>query len=273
MPLIPILTGKKFCSLQIEDFLQDVARGAGQILRHRYPTAKSTRVKTGRGDIVTDVDEESERYIVGRVTRECPDHRILSEESGNLGNANGETLWVIDPLDGTRNYAAGIPLFAVSIGVIRGGVPELGAIYDPIHDEMFFAKRGVGACVNGLPIRVTRESTLDDALVSVSRVRRNSDRTKFVRYVEELSKDTSYFRRFGSAALVMAYVASGRVHAYIQGGLNPWDVAAGVVIIQEAGGLVTDFRGEPIDLRDKEIEIVTSNPVLHSLLLTNVISR
>jgi myo-inositol-1(or 4)-monophosphatase len=138
---------------------------------------------------------------------------------------------------------------------------------------MFFAERGRGAFLNGELISVCTEESMEDSLVSVSWVKRKVDRRVFVDYIEHLSRDTSYFRRFGTAALVMAYVASGRIHAYLQGGLNPWDVAAGVIIIEEAGGVVTDFDGRPIDLRDPDIEILTANPVLHSLLMKKVISH
>lgn len=260
--------------MELDAFIQDVAKGAGQILMEWYHSEKAWHTKGDRGDIVTEVDELSEKYILGRIQKVYPDDHILSEEAGSVGEVGEDRReWIIDPLDGTRNYMMGIPFFCVSIGVTRGGVAEAGAVYDPMHDEMFYARRGRGATLNGEPISVSPEKELEDSIVSVSWVKRKADRNRFVRYIEELSKDTSYFRRFGSAALVLCYIASGRLHAYIQAGLNPWDVAAGVVIIEEAGGVITDFEGKPLDLRDRRIEVVTANPDLHSLIMNKVIGR
>ena len=258
--------------MELGDFVEDVARGAGRILMRSFHEVKSWRTKDGRGDVVTAVDEESERYIIGRIRQEFPSDRILSEESGVSGSGQGRT-WIVDPLDGTRNYVMGVPFFCVSIGITEGGAPVLGAVYDPVHDEMFFAGRGGGAFLNGARIEVSDEDTLDDSVISVSWVKRRADRRRFVTYIEELSRDTSFFRRFGSAALVTAYVACGRVHAFMQGGLNPWDVAAGIVVVEEAGGVVTDFTGKPIDLTDKDIDILAANPTLHQILLERVIKR
>lgn len=257
--------------MQLDEFVQDLARGAGRILKRSFRVPTQWRTKDGRGDIVTEVDEESERYLLRRIRRDYPADRILSEESGALGGSNGTRTWIIDPLDGTRNYLMGLPFFCVSIGLVEASVVLMGAIYDPVHDEMYFSERGKGAFLNGQKIQVSPEDTLDDSMISVSWVRRKTDRRRFVSYIEQLSRDTSYFRRFGSAALVMAYVACGRLHAYMQGGLNPWDVAAGVVIVEEAGGKVTDFEGRPLDLGRKDIDIVTANPTLHSILLERVI--
>ncbi len=258
--------------MQLDEFIQDVARGAGRIAKDKFHKAKKWRTKTDRGDIVTEVDEECERYIIDRVTRQYPQDRILSEESGALGNESGEITWVIDPIDGTRNYKVGIPFFCVSIGAAKQGVAQAGAVYDPTHDEMFFAERGRGAYLNGERIEVSKDCSMEDCIVSVSWVKRKVDGTKYIEYIQKLSRDTSYFRRLGSAALVLSYVACGRIDGYLQGGLNPWDVAAGVVLIEEAGGVVTDFQGKPIDLSKRDIEIVTGNRDIHSILLNQVIS-
>ena len=259
--------------MHLDDFIQNLARSAGRIVKRKTKSPKTWRAKSSRGDIVTEVDEEVEQYIIRRIRRACPGDRILTEESGAVGSwhADDRPIWVVDPLDGTRNYVMGVPFFCVSIALTRNGVSELGAIYDPVHDEMFFARKGGGAHLNGTPIQVSQEESLEDSVISVSWVKRRADRTKFVDYIDGLSRDTSYFRRFGSAALVMAYVACGRVHGYIQGGLNPWDAAAGAVMIEESAGLVTDFGGDPVDLRNENIEVVAANPKLHSILLNQVV--
>ncbi len=253
--------------MEIDSFIQDVARGAGRIVMDKYASVKSTTQKTGLGDIVTEVDLASEEYIVSRVTRECPNAGILSEEGGALCEDKGDGVWVIDPIDGTRNYVVGIPMFCVSIGITRNGRPEVGAIYDPVHDEMFFASPGAGASVNGERFTTSTQSTLEDILINVSWMKHRTDRRRFIDYIERLSNDTSYFRRFGSAALALAYVASGRLHAYIQSGVKSWDVCAGIAICEQAGAIVTDFNNNPIDLAQKEIEILAANPPIHALLM------
>ncbi len=252
--------------MQLDDFIQDLARGAGEIIKSRYGAINAWRAKSDRGDLVTEADEQSEAYVMKRITSEFPRDHILSEEIGGAGG-EGERTWIIDPIDGTRNFAIGVPFFCVSIGVAVAGAVEAGAIYDPIHDEMFFARRGHGAYLNGEPIHVSADDTLEDALVAVSWVRLKVDGSRYIRLMDEISRETSYFRRLGSAALMLAYVACGRFHCFVQGGLNPWDVAAGVVLIEEAGGVVTDFYGKPIDIRNKSIEILAANPPIHSLLL------
>lgn len=203
--------------------------------------------------------------------QESPAARILSEEAGIVGGDSSETVWIVDPLDGTRNFAEGVPFFCVSIGIMIEGVPEVGVIYDPIHDEMFSAIRGKGAFCNDEPIHVSEETSIDDGLISISWVRRKVDRGQYVNYVEKVSRHTSYFRRFGSAALAMAYVACGRTLAYLQGGLNPWDVAGGLVIVQEAGALITDLGGRPIDVLQPQIELLTANPSVHAAVLRDVV--
>jgi len=259
--------------MDIGEFIQSTARDAGHIQKEAFHKTYTWRTKSGRGDVVTEVDEACEKLIIDRIRAEYPDDPILSEEAGAVGVERDRPVWVIDPLDGTRNFMMGIPFFCVSIGVVRRGVAEVGAIYDPIHDEMFFARKSEGAFCNGERIQVADEDSLDDAIISVAWVRRKVDRTRFLRLIDGLSKETSYFRRFGSAALVAAYVACGRVHAYLQGGLNSWDMAAGLLIVEEAGGVTTDFHGRPVDLRHKDIEVICSNPKLHGILRSELAPR
>ncbi|MBI2843070.1 MAG: inositol monophosphatase [Armatimonadetes bacterium] len=259
--------------MNIPGFICETARGAGEIVRQHYGHVKTRRLKSDRGDFVTEVDLESESYIIKRIREEFPEDNIISEEAGRLRDIEEGYTWIIDPLDGTRNYAIGIPFFSVSIALTRDGRAEHGAVYDPIHDELFFASRGWGATMNGERIRVSTEPDLEDAVITVAWVRKKVERTQFMGYVEHLSHRTSYFRRLGSAALATAYVAAGRFDAFIQGGLNPWDVAAGIVLVEEAGGLATDLTGRPIDLTRPETDILAANPALHNRLLSEVIRR
>lgn len=257
--------------ISVDDFIKNVARQAGQIQKETYHKVKSWRTKSGRGDIVTEVDLACEKLLIDRIKAQYPKDAILSEEAGAIGMQSDVPVWIIDPLDGTRNYMAGIPFFCVSIGLVRSGVAEVGAVYDAIHDELFFARRGAGAFLNDEPIKITDENVLDDILISIAWVKRKVSRQRFVKYIDRLGDQTSYFRRLGSAALVSCYVACGRINAYLQAGLNPWDMAAGTLIIEEAGGVVTDFDGKPIDLREPNIEIVTAGHDLHSMLMRDVV--
>lgn len=256
--------------MQLEDFIQDVARRAGKIITDKYQKLETWRSKGGHGDVVTEVDEASEKYVIDRIRAEFPADGIICEETGTIGNLDG-AVWVIDPLDGTKNYTQRIPFFSVSIGRAEGGVPSAGVVYDPVHDEMYYAERGRGARMNGECISVSSRETIEDALINISWAKGQPDRAKFMDYVEYLSHRTSYFRRLGSAALVMAYIACGRLDGYLQGDLHTWDVAAGVIIIEEAGGVVTDFSGRAIDLRKKTIQIATGNPDVHAELLEKVV--
>ncbi len=257
--------------MEIREFIEQTARGAGEIVLSHFGQVKSKRSKGDRGDIVTEVDIESERYIIGRVRKAYPSHGILSEEAGRIGDEDAEYMWLIDPLDGTRNYSLGIPIFAVSIALIRDGRAEYGAVYDPRHDELFSAARGQGTTLNHTPIRMTVDGNMDDALIAVSWLRRRVKQSQFVGYMDRVSQRTSYFRRLGSAAIDCCYVASGRLDAYMQGAINCWDVAAGSLLVEEAGGLVTDFEGKPLDLSRPATDILAANPAMHARILEEII--
>ncbi len=258
--------------MEIGEFIKDTALGAGQIIKAGFGNVKSRHAKgADRGDIVTNVDFESEKYILDRIRREFPTHAIFSEESGLTGLSTEGYLWLVDPLDGTRNFATGIPFFSVSIALALDGVAQFGAVYDPLHDEMFYAERGQGATLNGVTMQVSSEKDLQDAVISVSWVRRRADHSKFVSYVDRVAHETSYFRRLGSAALIGAYVASGRADVYMQGGINAWDIAAGTVLVEEAGGIVSDFEGNALDLREPHMDILAANPALHGKMIEEII--
>ncbi len=255
----------------MRDFIEEMARGAGNIILEHFGRVKHCRAKEGRGDVVTEVDIESEKFILDRIRSAFPKHNIISEEAGIIGQQDAEYMWLIDPLDGTRNYTLGIPFFCVSIALAQNGMAQYGVVYDPLHDELFYAAREEGAELNGMPIQVSSEVSMEDAIISISWLRRRVERSKFIEYVDRIAHVTSYFRRLGSAALISAYVAAGRADAYMQGAINSWDIAAGTVLIEEAGGKVTDFDGQPIDLRKPYTDIIAANPDLHESLMLEVI--
>lgn len=243
-----------------------LARAAGAIQRERYEQGFQVRTKGASIDLVTEVDHDCEALIVETLHRERPGDAILAEEGRGDDREGAEWRWVIDPLDGTMNYAHGYPRFCVSIGVERGGRAEVGVVYDPLLDELFSAVRGRGATLNGRPIRTSRETEIGRALLATGfayDVHRSHDDNvdHFARFV----KLARGLRRDGSAALDLCYVACGRFDGFWELKLHPWDVAAGNLIVEEAGGRTSDFRGNPA--AGDGHETVASNGPLHEAMI------
>jgi myo-inositol-1(or 4)-monophosphatase len=198
-------------------------------------------------DFVTEVDKAAEAAIIEILHRAYPDHAILAEESGATAGAAGESeyTWIIDPLDGTTNFIHGFPQYAVSIGLMHKGVLTQGVVYDPTKNELFTATRGRGAYLNERRIRVSKRTQLNEALVGTGFPFRDfTGLDEYLGMFRELTARTAGLRRAGAAALDIAYVAAGRLDGFWEMGLSPWDMAAGALMVQEAGGLVGDFRGE-----------------------------
>ena len=246
------------------DLLIEWARAAGAILRSGLGTAFQVDFK-GEIDLVTEMDRRSEDYLIGQVRAHFPDHAIVSEEAGSLDGSTG--CWYIDPLDGTMNYAHGVPIFSVSIAYAEGDQILLGVVYDPMQDECFSAELGGGAFLNGRPIHVNSQASLEQAFL-VTGFPYDIRRTDFnnIELFGRLLLQAQSVRRLGSAALDLGYVAAGRFDGYWEIRLKPWDLAAGALIAAEAGAVVTSFEGHPQYLRSP-YGIVVSNPVLHPQLL------
>lgn len=241
------------------DFAIDVAREAGGVLKHYMNREKHVELK-GRANLVTVADKESEALIIRRIRERYPDHAILAEESG--ASAGGAAKWIIDPLDGTTNFAHQYPFFCVSIGFEQDGRIMCGAVYDPWRDEMFSGARGSGSFVNGRPISVSGAERLSDALIMTGfpygvREKMDTAISQFRAFLFE----SQGVRRGGSAALDLCYIAHGRVDGFWEMDLHPWDTAAGVVILEEAGGRVTNFDGGPFSVYGKQI--IASNGLIH----------
>ena len=213
----------------------------------------------GRNDYVSQADVEAERAVLDVLTRAYPDHGIIAEESGE--REGSEYTWVIDPLDGTTNFLHGFPMFAVSVAVKRAGVLEHGVVYDPLHDEMFTASRGEGAQLNGKRIRVSTTRKLAPSLLGTGFPFRDLGIIEpWMRSFQSLLPKTSGIRRAGAAALDLAYVAAGRLDGFWEFGLKPWDMAAGALLIREAGGLVADVSGGQDFLENGNL--VAANPLI-----------
>lgn len=220
------------------------ARRAGEVMIRSLNRLETLEVaEKGRNDFVTRVDRMAEEAIIEVIRDHYPDHAILAEESGASGDH--AVQWVIDPLDGTTNYLHGFPVFSVSIAVREEGELQHGVVYDPMRQEIFSASRGQGAQLDGRRIRVSKRTSLDGALIATGFPYRMTDERMdlYLKMLREVMIATAGVRRPGSAALDLCYLAAGRVDGFWELGLSPWDVAAGALIIREAGGRISDFRG------------------------------
>jgi myo-inositol-1(or 4)-monophosphatase len=250
----------------ILELAQRLAREAGHIQREHYEGDFEIYTKSAVIDLVTDVDRACERLIVEAIQTERPRDAILAEEGGGTDTADAEWRWVIDPLDGTTNYAHGYPRFCVSIGIERRGVATVGVVYDPLLDELFSAVRGSGAHMNDRPLRVSDNARLDHAMLATGfayDVHRSTDDN--LNHFAAFAKTVQAIRRDGSAALNLCYVAAGRFDGFWELKLHPWDVAAGLLIVEEAGGRTSDFSGHQSCASGRET--VASNGHLHETLL------
>jgi myo-inositol-1(or 4)-monophosphatase len=250
------------------NFAIQTARDAGRVLAERF--GRNLRISNkGELDLVTESDLASERLIIDRIKTHYPRHTILAEESGtNLPAAEGaqsDWRWIIDPLDGTTNYAHGYPCFCVSMGLERNGTLELGVIYDPLRDEVFAAERGQGAALNGKRIQVSPTPTLASALLCTGFPYDVRERSQFARHFANFIMNAQGVRRDGAAALDLAYVAAGRFDGFWEEGLKPWDVAAGILLIEEAGGRVSDYHNGPLDIFTPPI--LATNGLIHEQMM------
>jgi myo-inositol-1(or 4)-monophosphatase len=238
----------------------ELAAEAGAILREGYGRLHAPEHK-GRIDLVTEYDRRSEALLIEGLKRRFPDHALLAEESGEH-SASGRVRWIVDPLDGTTNFSHNYPFFAISIAAEIDGVPACGVVFDPVRQECFAAARDQGATLNGRPIRVSSIERVEDALLVTGfpyDVREHPERS--LPAFEAFLTRAQGIRRDGSAALNLAYLAAGRFDGFWEAQLSPWDMAAGVLIVREAGGRVTDYDLEPFGLDRKRI--LASNGRLH----------
>lgn len=241
----------------------EAARRAGRVIVERYSVERNVTVK-GYRDIVTDADTAAEAVILDVIRVRFPGHAIISEEAGGSGSSSGYT-WIVDPLDGTTNYAHHIPVFAVSIGVLEGGEPLVGVIHDPLRDQTFVAERGKGAMLNGEAIHASRLADLRHTLVGLDWGHSDEVREQTLKFLLRVIPRCGTVRALGSAALAQAYVAAGWLDAYFNLALKPWDAAAGALIVAEAGGRCTTLEGKPycVDLPG----CIATNGIIHEELL------
>ncbi|MBQ0106275.1 MAG: inositol monophosphatase [Armatimonadetes bacterium] len=256
--------------MELIDVAKLIAEGCGEILREGFHNIKEISEKSGPGDVVTDVDKRSEAFALAQLKKYRPLDGMLGEEGVDFEGETGYK-WIIDPLDGTYNFALGIPLFCVSVAVCREGRPVAGVVFDPIHNEMFWAEKGKGAYLNDRKISVKNTDRVEDSVLYLSWVRGADRIDEFNEKAKELFAKVAYIRRIGTAALGLSYVAMNRIHGFVEIGLHPWDVAAGMLIIEEGGGTVSDRYGNEPILDRPIVDLVAANPTLHKNLMKELI--
>jgi myo-inositol-1(or 4)-monophosphatase len=241
----------------------EAAHEAGRLIAERYPALHTIKVK-GYRDIATEVDTAAEAIVMDMIRRRFPDHDILSEEAGGSGIGSGYT-WIIDPVDGTTNYAHRLPIFTVSIGVVKAGQPVAGVIHDPMRSQTFTAERGKGAWVDGERLSASGVDRLEHSVVGVDWGHSDEIRARTFDMLSRVAPRVGTVRALGSAALALAYVAAGWMDAYYNFMMKPWDVAAGVLLIAEAGGHCTTLDGSPYSV--EEPACLATNGKIHGELV------
>ncbi len=247
------------------DIATEAALSGGAVLQVYWGNLADIQEKGRPGDLITEADKAAEAAVLEVLHRHFPNHQILAEESGQQGDAESQYLWAIDPLDGTTNYAHQYPFWATSVGLLIDGVPQVGAIFDPLHQELFRAARGLGATCNRRPIQVSKTMDLSKSLLVTGFAydRRETPDNNYAEFCH-LTHLTQGVRRSGSASLDLAHVACGRLDGYWERGLSPWDVAAGIVLLQEAGGQISAYDRSPLVLSSGRV--LATNGLIHQAL-------
>ncbi len=250
----------------IKELLLEAAHSAGAILMKHYGNLQRIDTKARETDLVTIADRESEAFIINQIHAAFPHHNVLAEESGISAPQTSEFRWVIDPLDGTTNFAHTYPVFCVSIGVEQAGEMVLGAVYNPYYEEFFFAEKEKGAFLNDRPIHVSKTPSLAKSLILTGFYYDRRERAEhYLKPFRAFMERCHGIRRSGAAALDLCAIASGRADGFWEESLSPWDTAAGWLIIEEAGGRVTDFSGAPFAIEKKQI--IATNALVHKQML------
>lgn len=248
---------------EIDENAKKWTREAGERIRASFSKELMIHTKSSPDDLVTNIDRETEQFFIERIRESYPEHQILGEEGfgDKLDKLDG-TVWIIDPIDGTMNFVHQQRNFAISVAVYEDGVGKIGLIYDVVHDELYHAKAGEGAYLNDTKLPKLEEVTVERAVISLNATWITENKRIDPTILAPLVKKVRGTRSYGSAALEMAYVATGRIDAYITLRLSPWDFAAGLILVNELGGKVTTLHGEPLDLLGQN-SVFVSKPGLH----------
>ncbi len=256
---------------KIDRFTKSLIKEAGHKIRNSFFERIQIESKSNVNDLVTNIDQEIEQFFIQNIQFAFPDHRVLGEEGyGDQVTTLNGVVWIIDPIDGTMNFVHQKRNFAISIGVYEDGVGMLGYIYDVVRDELYAAKNGAGAYLNDERLPRLSDGSIEEAVIGVNARWFNAKRYVNGGKLLNLVADCRGTRSYGSAALEIAYVASGKLDAYISGRLSPWDVAGGVVIAQEVGAITTNFKGTTLNFVQPD-SLIVSRPSLHAFILQNYI--
>lgn len=242
---------------------KEAVKKAGKMLMEHYGHIAEVSFK-GKSDIVTNVDKESEKIILGAIKNHFPGHMVLSEEAGLISGEEKYT-WVIDPLDGTINYCYGSELFSIGICLLENKKPILSTIYRPIKDDLYFAIKGQGATLNGSRIQVSDRDQLKDSVVMFHLSSKKEHRKRTIDILDNIFKNSLHMRMFGGGLMSMAYIAEGKFNVFFNVKTNPWDILPGTLIIEEAGGKVTDINGKEIDYHSDSV--LATNGKVHDEML------
>jgi myo-inositol-1(or 4)-monophosphatase len=239
---------------------------AGRGLARDFGEVENLQVSMkGPGDFVSAADRKADQVLIAELQKARPTYGLLTEESGEIAGTDGSHRWIVDPLDGTTNFLHGIPIFAISLGLERDGVIVAGVVYNPIMNELYVAERGGGAFLNDRRLRVAGRKNLGDTVIATGNTPAERRDPAYLGEVQRVMAEAAGIRRSGSAAIDLAWVASGRFDAYWHHGLSPWDVAGGIVIVREAGGFVTDASGG--DAMFSTGSVVAGNEIIHRQML------
>lgn len=239
------------------------AQKGGNLLKKSFGSYCEIKSKTNKHDLVTEYDEKVEKLVIESIQNVFPDHIFLGEESGNIGENPQAIRWIIDPLDGTMNFAHSIPVFSISIAATFQNTTLCGVVYNPMNEEIFIAEKNYGAFLNGQKLKVSDTTLLSDAILATGFPTNLAENPKnCIQHLEQFLKLGLPVRRLGSAALDLCYVAAGRYDGYFEVALNPWDFAAGLLIIEEAGGKLTTYENTSLSLEEKS-SIIASNGHIH----------
>jgi myo-inositol-1(or 4)-monophosphatase len=259
----------EYIDLQAKQWVKE----AGDKIRDSFTKTLNIQTKSNPNDLVTNIDKEIEQFFINKIRKSFPNHRILGEEGfgDEVSNLDG-VVWIIDPIDGTMNFIHQQRNFAISLGVYENGIGKIGIIYDVAHDELYHAINGKGAFMNDTQLPTLSKSTVKESIIALNATwvmeNHRIDHNLLIPLVREARGTRSY----GTAALEMVFVATGRVDAYISMRLSPWDVAAGAVIIEELGGVVTNLRGKKLDFLSQD-SLLVANPGLHQTIINDYLKE
>ncbi len=259
--------------IEIDHTAKKWIKDAGEMIKQSFSKSLTIETKSNKNDFVTNIDKKTEQFFIEKIKENYPEHRILGEEGfgDNVHDLNG-VVWILDPIDGTMNFIHQQRNFAISIGIYENGIGKIGLIYDVVHDELYHCVKGNGVYLDDIVLPMFEKVTVSEAIIGINALWVTENARIDAKILSPLVKDARGTRSYGSAALEMAYIASGRMDAYISLRLAPWDIAAGLIFIEELGGTATTLRGERLNLL-KENSLIISKPYLHDEIMRDYLKN